>query len=44
MSRWLSFVVVLIGLAAAVGCSREAEKDKYKDLDRPIPAGAPKGK
>jgi hypothetical protein len=43
MSRRLNYIVLLIGLIAAAGCSREAEKDKYKDLDRPTPAATPKG-
>jgi hypothetical protein len=44
MSRWAISIVLLIGLAAFTGCSREADKDKNKGLDRPIPAEAPKGK
>lgn len=36
--RWLSCLLLLAGLAGTVGCGREAEKDKYKDLDRPKPA------
>ncbi len=34
----MSRCVLLIALLAVVGCSRQAEKDKNKDLDRPKPA------
>jgi hypothetical protein len=38
--RWLSCLLILAGLVAAGGCGREAEKNKFKDLDRPKPAPA----
>jgi hypothetical protein len=31
-------MVCLLTLAACAGCNRNAEKDKYKNLDRPSPA------
>jgi hypothetical protein len=36
--RWLICLLILAGLVAVEGCGREAEKNKYKDLDRPKPA------
>ncbi|HEY1380100.1 MAG TPA: hypothetical protein VGF55_25070 [Gemmataceae bacterium] len=44
MRRWVTCVLLLTGVVLAAGCSREGEKDKNKDLDRPKPAEAGKEK
>jgi hypothetical protein len=44
MIRCLNCVVLLIALAAAVGCSRDGEKDKNYNKDRPKPAEPAKEK
>jgi hypothetical protein len=33
--RWVKSAAFVLVLATIVGCGREADKDKNKDLDRP---------
>jgi hypothetical protein len=44
MRRRVWLVLLAAGLATSAGCSREAEKDKNKNLDRPKAAETAKDK
>ena len=42
MRQTLAAVVLSLAMLSA-GCGAGGEKDKYKDLDRPVPAKKPAG-
>jgi hypothetical protein len=43
MRRWWRGLVLGLLVAACVGCTGQADKNKNKDLDRPKPAEKEKG-